>query len=145
MPISRLAGYVLIPTYLDYAELERRSMRLSRLVLEMEGMDKIDILGISEVIFGDSFSKQLNVVVDGEDSMISGQLLVDLIAVSFVNPNGSCLCLIVNVGFLDQIRNDVVDVAVLGYEKIVLLLEILLEMTTKSEIDGKYLFGNSLT
>ena len=136
---------MLIPTYLDYAELERRSMRLSRLVLEMEGMDKIDILGISEVIFGDSFSKQLNVVVDGEDSMISGQLLVDLIAVSFVNPNGSCLCLIVNVGFLDQIRNDVVDVAVLGYEKIVLLLEILLEMTTKSEIDGKYLFGNSLT
>jgi hypothetical protein len=136
---------VLISTYLDYAELERRSMRLSRLVLEMEGMDKIDILAISEVIFGNPFSKQLNVVVDGEDSMISGQLLVNLIAVSFVNSNGSCLCLIVNVSFLDQIRNDVVDVAVLGHEKIVLLLEIPLETTAKSGIDGKYLFSNSLT
>ena len=136
---------MLIPTYLDCTELERRSMRLSRLVLEMEGMDKINIVAISEVIFRNPFSKQLNVVGDGEDSMISGQLLVDLIAVSFVNPNGSCLCLIANVGFLDQIRNDVVDVAVLGHEKVVLLLEILLEMTTKSEIDGKYLFGNSLT
>jgi hypothetical protein len=49
------------------------------------------------------------------------------------------------VSFLDQIRNDVVDVAVLGHEKIVLLLEIPLETTTKSGIDGKYLFSNSLT
>ena len=64
--------------------------------------------------------------------MVSWQLLVDFIAVSFVNPNGPCLCLVVKVSFLNQIRDDVVDVAVLWYEKIDLLLRISLETTLKS-------------
>lgn len=77
--------------------------------------------------------------------MVSWQLLVNLVAVSFVYPDGSCLCLVVKVGFLDQIGDDIVDVAILWYEKIVLLLKFLSDTAIKSGADIKYLFSNSFT
>ena len=44
-------------TYFDYAELERCSMRLDRLVLEVEGMNEVDVLAVSEVVFWNPLSK----------------------------------------------------------------------------------------
>jgi hypothetical protein len=72
-------------TYLDQTELERYSMSLRRLILEMERLNELDLLRwLQEVILRNPLSKQLNIIIDAEDGMIPWQFLINFVAVNFV-------------------------------------------------------------
>ena len=133
----------LAATHLDQTELERYSMRLGRFALEVKCMNELNGLGFKNVVFGNPLSKQLYVIVNAQDSVIPWQFLIDFVTVNFVYSNRSGLCLIVKVGFLDEIGNDVVDVAIFGDEKIVLLL-IKCQRLQSNQDNLTYLFGDSI-
>lgn len=83
-------------------------MSLVRLALEVETIDEIHRLGIP-LFFRYTFSNNGHKVGDVEDSIVSTQLLVDLVIVDSVDTDWTLSFLVFKLCFLDQKSDHVIN------------------------------------
>jgi hypothetical protein len=94
-------------------KLERDSMGLAGLILEMKCGNELGLCGL-KIFFWYSFCNKLDEVCDTHNRVLTGKLSVDFVAMYLVDPDGASCCFVFKLSFLDNCSNKIFDVAIFG-------------------------------
>lgn len=98
----------LMDTYFEEKELERNTVDSVDFILEVENVNEVVIISCS-LLFRNSFSKDLGVLVQVYDGLITSGFTIESVGTRFVHPYPSAFRLVGNLGLLNQSLYQVFD------------------------------------
>jgi len=91
-------------------------MCFTRFILEMECLD--ELRSRLKIFFWNSFGNHVDILSNAHDLTLSGENLVDFVAVSLIHSNRTSFVLIIELRLLDECCDKVFDCTVLGNQNI---------------------------